>query len=92
MSGRSPNACRRLRAPSLFGERGGIHAALQGRLAGARRELHAVRRARHRLGRDREVPWFHYQWHFADVCARGGFDLVMCGLASNRRKQASDRL
>jgi hypothetical protein len=30
-----------------------------------------------------KVPWFHYQSHFADVFPGGGFDIVMCGVASN---------
>jgi hypothetical protein len=47
------------------------------RLAALRRELHVVRRARRALARDRELPWFSYQCHFADVFARGGFDLVI---------------
>jgi len=43
-------------------------------------ELRALRRrARNRLRsleRAGEIPWFHYSTHFADVFARGGFDLI----------------
>jgi hypothetical protein len=50
--------------------------------------LRALRAARRTLVREREVPWFHYQSHFADVFAGGGFDIVMCGVASNMPGQA----
>ena len=44
----------------------------------ARAELRALRgRAPHADAAEREVPWFHYQSHFADVFAGGGFDLVV---------------
>ena len=64
------------RSPTLFGGRHGLGGAARVRL----RELRAVRRR----SRDRlralehasELPWFHYPTHFADVFARGGFDLV----------------
>jgi hypothetical protein len=65
------------RTDDLFGQRRGLDRAARSRLAALRRELHAVRRARRTVARDREVPWFHYQCHFADVFARGGFDLVV---------------
>ena len=38
--------------------------------------LRALRAARRTLLREREVPWFHYQSHFADVFAGNGFDLI----------------
>ncbi len=68
---------REARGGDLFGGRRGLDRELRLRLAGLRRELHAVRRLRRALQRDREIPWFNYQCHFADVFARGGFDLVV---------------
>ncbi|HEX6104234.1 MAG TPA: N-6 DNA methylase, partial [Gemmatimonadales bacterium] len=65
------------RSGNLFGERRGLDAELRARLATLRRELHAVRRVKRTVAREREVSWFHYQCHFADVFARGGFDLVV---------------
>ena len=65
------------RAPSLFGDRAPLGASRRATLAGLRAELRAVRAARRRLVRDGAVPWFHYESHFADVAARGGFDLVV---------------
>jgi hypothetical protein len=38
---------------------------------------------RRALAREGEVPWFDYRIQFADVFAAGGFDLVMCRVASN---------
>ncbi|HUR94758.1 MAG TPA: hypothetical protein VMY76_09255 [Gemmatimonadales bacterium] len=64
------------RSPNLFGERRGLDEALRARLSGARGEWRAFRAARRTLARDHEVPWFHYQSHFADVFADGGFDIV----------------
>jgi hypothetical protein len=65
------------RSPTLFGARQGLDRPARARLA----ELRVTRRrARERLGalvRTGEVPWFHYATHFADVFARGGFDLVV---------------
>jgi hypothetical protein len=45
--------------------------------ADSQAEFRALRAARRTLVREREVPWFHYQSHFADVFAGGGFDIVM---------------
>ena len=64
------------RGCDLFGERRGIDHGLRSRLRHCRAELHAVRSARRAVVREREVPWFHYQSHFADVFAAHGFDLV----------------
>ena len=65
------------RQPSLFGDAKKWTTEERTRLA----ELKGVRRrARERLRalhRSREVPWFHYPVHFADVVARGGFDLLV---------------
>ena len=68
---------REARSNDLFGVRRGLRGGLRERIAALRRELHGLRRARRTLTRDREVPWFHYEWQFADVFARGGFDLVL---------------
>jgi hypothetical protein len=65
------------RSGDLFGLRRGLDRGLRARLAALRRELHAVRRARRTLARDGELSWFSYPCHFADVFARGGFDLVI---------------
>ena len=65
------------RSNDLFGQRRGLDRELQVRLAELRSRLRQLRQARRRLARDGEVPWFHYQSHFADVFARGGFDLVI---------------
>ncbi|HEU4681889.1 MAG TPA: N-6 DNA methylase [Gemmatimonadales bacterium] len=65
------------RGGNLFGQRRGLDRQLSAELSGLRKALHTIRQARRRLSREREVPWFHYQSHFADVFARGGFDLVV---------------
>jgi hypothetical protein len=65
------------RAPDLFGRPRGLDAELAARLRQQREALRRLRRARNRLRQEGEVPWFHYQTHFADVFARGGFDLVV---------------
>lgn len=65
------------RGRDLFGERRGLDGALEERLGGLRAELRTVRSARRMLGRNHELPWFHYQSQFADVFAAGGFDLVV---------------
>jgi hypothetical protein len=64
------------RNEDLFGGRRGADAEIRARLADNRAELRALRGARRTLVREREVPWFHYQSHFADVFASGGFDIV----------------
>ena len=65
------------RAPTLFGGRVRPHPSLRGRLRDIRSALSRTRAARRRLLREHAVPWFHYPSHFADVMARGGFDLVI---------------
>lgn len=65
------------RRPDLFGQRRGLDPELNCRLAELGRRARLLRGARRRLARDGELPWFHYQSHFADVFARGGFDLVV---------------
>jgi hypothetical protein len=65
------------RAHDLFGQRRGLDHVLRARLQHRRAELRAVRSARRAVLRECEVPWFHYQSHFADVFASDGFDLVV---------------
>ncbi|HET6778477.1 MAG TPA: N-6 DNA methylase [Gemmatimonadales bacterium] len=65
------------RAHDLFGRSRGLDRELREQLQRLRRSLQELRQARRRLRRDGEVPWFHYQSHFADVFAGGGFDLVI---------------
>jgi hypothetical protein len=67
---------RAARAVDLFGEQRGADRGVRACLAEARADLRALRAARWTLAREREVPWFHYQSHFADVFAAGGFDIV----------------
>ncbi len=65
------------RTHDLFGQRRGLDRELRVRLTELRARLRQLRQMRRRLARDGEVPWFHYQSHFADVFTRGGFDLVI---------------
>jgi hypothetical protein len=64
------------RSVDLFGQRRGVDRQLRAQLDETRAGLRALRSARRTLVREREVPWFHYQSHFADVFAAGGFDVV----------------
>jgi hypothetical protein len=65
------------RARDLFGQPNGLDPALRARVCQLRAELRAVRTARRTLIKERELPWFHYQSHFPDIFAAGGFDLVV---------------
>ena len=65
------------RSRDLFGHIRGVDLELRRRLSELRTSLRELRRARRRLMREGEVPWFHYQSHFADVFSKGGFDLVV---------------
>ena len=65
------------RSNDLFGQRRGLDPELRIRVDRLRSRRRSFRIARRRLSRDGEVPWFHYQSHFADVFARGGFDMVV---------------
>jgi hypothetical protein len=65
------------RASDLFGRRRGLDHQCRTTLIRLRTGLRQVRQARRNLTRDGEVPWFHYQSHFADVFAGGGFDIVV---------------
>jgi Eco57I restriction-modification methylase len=68
---------RQARTNDLFGHPRGLDHASRTALLGLRSGLRQLRHARRKLGRDGEVPWFHYQSHFADVFAAGGFDIVI---------------
>src|SRR5206468_2667754 len=60
----------------LFGRRRGLRPderALLRRVRASRREL---RMAARRLSREGGAPFFAFESHFADILARGGFDLV----------------
>src|SRR5207245_2080904 len=60
----------------LFGRRRGLRPderALLRRVRASRRELRAAAR---RLSREGGAPFFAFESHFADILARGGFDLV----------------
>ena len=65
------------RSEDLFGQRRGVDRELRQQLAAERLELRTLRHMRRAMARDRELPWFQYQSHFADVFAAGGFDLVV---------------
>jgi Eco57I restriction-modification methylase len=65
------------RASDLFGHMRGLDRQSRTTLCRLRSGLRQVRQARRNLARDGEVPWFHYQSHFADVFAAGGFDIVI---------------
>ncbi len=65
------------RGNDLFGQRRGLDSELRSRLERLRSRRRSFRADRRRLARDEEVPWFHYQSHFADVFASGGFDVVV---------------
>lgn len=65
------------RGTTLFGDRPRMPARTRADLHLVRRELHALRHARRRLVEDGVAPSFDYDTHFADVMARGGFDVVL---------------
>jgi hypothetical protein len=65
------------RGADLFGQRRGVDRELRQRFTELRAERRTIRQARRAIAGDRELPWFHYQSHFADVFAAGGFDLVV---------------
>jgi hypothetical protein len=80
---------REARGNNLFGQRHGLDREARARIGRIRRDIHALGRARRSVVREREVPWFHYQCHFADVFARGGFDLVVGNPPWLRAEQVS---
>ena len=60
----------------LFGRKRGLDLAQRLRLARLRRSLRELRTARRKLRLEGAAPFFSFESHFADVMARGGFDLV----------------
>jgi Eco57I restriction-modification methylase len=65
------------RADDLFGRKRGLDPMSRAHLAQLRLGLRQVRQRSRQLRREGQIPWFHYQSHFADVFDRGGFDLVI---------------
>lgn len=65
------------RSATLFGERRGADPATRDRLRAARLGRGVAREGARKLRREGELPWFHYPSHFAEVFARGGFDLIV---------------
>jgi hypothetical protein len=65
------------RATDLFGTPRGVDRDLRQRIQELRSRGRTLSSARRQVSRTGEVPWFHYQSHFADVFAGGGFDLVV---------------
>jgi N-6 DNA Methylase len=65
------------RATDLFGKPRGLNSELGLELRRLRAGLKRIRRAQKCLSQEREVPWFHYHTHFADVFAQGGFQIVL---------------
>jgi hypothetical protein len=65
------------RQRTLLGERRGLDRTQRGELTACRKGLHAIRAMRRRLSLDGTLPAFDFDTAFADVMARGGFDLVI---------------
>jgi hypothetical protein len=65
------------RTPTLFGGRRGLDAELRPALRRLRLRQREVRRLARRLRQEGEIAWFACEVQFADVLARGGFDLVL---------------
>jgi hypothetical protein len=65
------------RGATLFGERRGLGREEARALAALRHRRREARAAARHLARSDEVPWFRYATHFAEVLARGGFDVVI---------------
>jgi len=65
------------RSPTLFGDARGLTRSERVRIHHLRTARARVRDRLRALRRSGEVPWFHYPVQFADVFARGGFDLVV---------------
>jgi hypothetical protein len=77
LEGEAAECLAEARAHDLFGSTRGLDAALRDRLRLCRGRLAEIRRLRRRVTERGEVPWFNYEAHFADVIARGGFDLIV---------------
>ena len=87
------------RSPTLFGGPRGLTREECQTLASLRAARRRERERRRVLDRSGEVPWFSYATQFADVLARGGFDLVVGNppwvraeaLAPDIRRQLAER-
>lgn len=62
---------------TLLDRQRGLDAAERHALATLRTERRTLRALARGLARDGQVPWFRYETHFADIAARGGFDVVL---------------
>ena len=60
----------------LFGRRRGLRPDERALLRRLRASRHELRVAARRLSREGGAPFFAFESHFADILARGGFDLV----------------
>lgn len=65
------------RGRDLFGRRHGLTVEQRHQLSRLRRGLQDVRTAQRKLRLERAAPFFSFESHFADVMARGGFDVVI---------------
>lgn len=87
------------RSPTLFGGRRGMSREECRALTSLRAARRRERDRRRALERSGEVPWFSYATQFADVLARGGFDLVVGNppwvraesLTAETRRQLAER-
>jgi hypothetical protein len=87
------------RSPTLFGGPRGLSREEGHALRSLRVARRRERERRRLLDRSGEVPWFSYATQFADVLARGGFDLVVGNppwvraesLAPETRRQLAER-
>jgi hypothetical protein len=64
------------RTPTLLDAKTGLNAQGRRQLADYRAERRTLRSLARQLQREQRVPWFRYETHFADIAARGGFDLI----------------
>ncbi len=64
-------------SPDLFGKPRGWDTAGRRALAQGKETLAQITKMLQRLATHEELPWFQFESHFADVMARGGFDLVL---------------
>lgn len=66
------------RSPTFFEPMRPLDRAGRERLASLREERRQLHRLERALGLERQLPWFDYRTHFADVFRQdGGFDLVV---------------
>ncbi len=65
------------RSRDLFGRRQGLQVDQRTRLRRLRAARRDLREAGRRIEREGGAPFFAFESHFADLCLRGGFDLVV---------------